>query len=145
MNCAAAREMMLVADRAELEGAAESELSRHVQSCADCSAVARRILTAERELARVVRSSAPRRAADEAIRQAPRRAPRRCWAWRAAPLAIAALLAAVLLGRRPLIEHALPLTLPPALGSHLAVEPPPGWSVAVFGADNPDIIVIWFY
>jgi hypothetical protein len=145
MNCVAAREMMLVADLAELEGTTESDLGRHVRGCADCAAAAQRILAAEQELGRAMRNVAPRRAADEAIRRARDGAPRTRWVWRAAPLAAAAALAAVLLWHRPLVDHVLPSTMPPALDARLAVEAPPGRSVAVFRTDNPDIVVIWFF
>ncbi|HEV8304798.1 MAG TPA: hypothetical protein VGQ25_07565 [Gemmatimonadales bacterium] len=149
MNCATARHMILEADLAEFDGTIDSELMEHVRACADCAAAVQRILTAERELREALRGAAPRRAADEAIRRA--RAPRRHWAWRAAPVAVAAVLAALLLGRRPLVDHALPPPPPPPpplpqpLEPHLAVEAPPGRSVAVFGTDNPDIVIIWFY
>jgi hypothetical protein len=149
MNCAAAREMMLDADPSELDGTIESELIQHVRTCALCSAAAQRIITAERELRHALRNAAPRLAADEAIRRATRRrlAPYRR-AWPAIALAAAATLAALLVGRPETTGPSLPPTPPPPpppAGSGLAVEAPPGRSVAVFRTDNPDIVVIWFY
>jgi anti-sigma factor RsiW len=145
MNCAAARDMMLEADLAELEGTIESELSRHVRDCAQCAAAARHILAAERELRHALSNAAPRLAADHAIQRATRRPPPYRRAWPAIALAAAATLAALLLGRPEPIGPGLPSTPPPRVGSGLAVEAPPGRSVAVFHTDNPNIVVIWFY
>ena len=63
--------------------------------------------------------------------------------WRAAPLAAAAGLAVVLVARRERVQQSLPPASP--IRSGLAVEGPPGRSVAVFQTDNPDIVVIWFF
>jgi hypothetical protein len=139
MNCAAAREMMLEADLTE------PELIEHVRACAQCSAVVERIRTAERALRHALRSATPRRAADEAIGRAKRHVPRYRRAWPAVALAAAATLAALLFGRPEPVVPRLPLTPPATVSSGLAVEAPPGRSVAVFRTDNPDIVVIWFY
>jgi hypothetical protein len=145
MNCAAARDMMLEADLAELDGIIDSELSRHVRACADCAAAARQILTAERELDRALSSAAPRLAADAAIRRATRPLPAYRRAWPAVALVAAAMLAALLFGPPKPVGPGLPPGPPPTVGSGHAVEAPPGRSGAVFSTDNPDIVVIWFY
>ncbi len=145
MRCAEAREQMLEADRTDLGGATESELSLHLRRCARCRGAADRILEAERELWRALAAATPRRGADEAVRLARRRARRRRWMWRAAPLAAAAVLAVALIARREEVEQTLPPASAPPIQSGLAVEGPPGRSVAVFQTDNPDIVVIWFF
>jgi hypothetical protein len=139
MNCAAAREMMLEADLTE------PELIAHVRACAQCSAAVQRIRTAERELRHALRSAAPRLAADHAIGRATHRLPLRRRAWPAVALAAAATLTALLFGRPEPVVPRLPPTPPSTGSSGLAVEAPPGRSVAVFRTDNPDIVVIWFY
>ena len=148
MRCAEAREQMLEADRTDLSGATESELSLHLHRCARCRGAADRILEAERELWRALAAATPRRGADEAVRLARRRARRRRWMWRAAPLAAAAVLAVALIARREQVQQSLPPASAPSIRSGrsgLAVEGPPGRSVAVFQTDNPDIVVIWFF
>jgi len=74
-----------------------------------------------------------------------RRAWRRRWAWRVAPLAAAAVLAVALIARREQVQQTPPPASAPPIRSGLAVEGPPGRSVAVFQTDNPDIVVIWFF
>lgn len=142
MTCATARDLMLEAERADLEGATDSELSRHVRTCAGCRAAAARILDAERALGDAFAAMTPRRRAEDAVAEAAQRAGRRHWAWRAAPLAAAAALAALLLARR---EPAVPPLSPLPTAAAIEVQPPPGRTVAVFHTDNPDIVVIWFF
>ena len=145
MNCAAAREMMLEADLSELDGTIESELIQHVRACAHCSVAVQRILAAERELRHALSNAAPRLAADQAIQRAARRVPPYRRAWPAIALAAAATLAALLLSRPESIGPMAQPTPRPMGASGLAVETPPGRSVAVFHTDNPNILVIWFY
>ena len=145
MTCAEAREWMLEADRTDLNGATESELSLHLRECARCRRAANRILEAERELWGALAAATPGRGADEAVGLVRRRARRRRWMWRAAPLAAAAVLAVALIARREQVQQSLPPTSAPPIRSGLAVEGPPGRSVAVFQTDNPDIVVIWFF
>jgi hypothetical protein len=73
MRCADARERMLEADRNDLAGATDSDLSRHLRGCAGCRAAADRILEVERELGRALAAAAPRGAADDPVVTAPRR------------------------------------------------------------------------
>src|SRR5437879_13833596 len=82
MTCADARERMLEADRNDLTGATDSDLSLHLRSCAGCRVAADRILEGERELGRALAAAAPRRAADDAVLTATRREVRRRWMWR---------------------------------------------------------------
>src|SRR2546427_7474831 len=136
---------MLEADRTDLNGATESELSLHLRTCGRCRRTAHRILEAERELWGALAAATPRRGADEAVGLVRRRARRRRWMWRAAPLAAAAVLAVALIARREQVQQWLPPTSARPIRSGLAVEGPPGRSVAVFQTDNPDIVVIWFF
>ncbi|HEY6158403.1 MAG TPA: hypothetical protein VIV88_13170 [Gemmatimonadales bacterium] len=145
MRCADARERMLEADRNDLAGATDSDLSRHLRGCAGCRAAADRILEVERELGRALAAAAPRRAANDAVLTATRRGVRRRWIWRSAPLAAAALLAAVLLGRHRPVERSWPSTQRPFAPADIAVEAPLGGSAAVFRTDNPDVVIIWFF
>ena len=144
MTCAEARERMLEAERTDLSGATESELSLHLRGCARCRRAANRILEAERELWGALAAATPVRGAEEAVGTVRRRAQRRRWVWRVAPLAAAAGLAVALLARREQVQQSLPPKAPPTRAG-LAVEGPPGRSVAVFQTDNPDIVVIWFF
>jgi len=145
VTCAEAIERMLEADPTDLSGAADSELSLHLRGCARCRRAANRILEAERELWGALAAATPGRGADEAVGLVRRRARRRRWMWRAAPLAAAAVLAVALIARREPVQRSLPPASAPPIRSGLAVEGPPGRSVAVFQADNPDIVVIWFF
>jgi len=90
-------------------------------------------------------AATPGRGADEAVGLVRRRAQRRRWAWRVAPLAAAAVLAVALIARREQVQQTPPPASAPPIRSGLAVEGPPGRSVAVFQTDNPDIVVIWFF
>ena len=145
MTCADARERVLEADRDDLAGATDSDLSLHLRSCAGCRVAADRILEGERELGRALAAAAPRRAADDAVLTATRRGVRRRWMWRSAPLLAAALFAAVLLGRRRAMEQAWPPARRPLAPADIAVEAPLGASAAVFRTDNPDVVIIWFF
>ena len=145
MTCAEARERMLEAERTDLSGATESELSLHLRGCARCRRAANRILEAERELWGALAAATPGRGADEAVGLVRRRAQRRRWVWRVAPLAAAAVLAVALIARREEVEPPLSPVNAPPIRSGLAVEGPPGRNVAVFQTDNPDIVVIWFF
>jgi len=148
VTCAEARERMLEAERTDLSGATESELSVHLRGCAPCRRAANRILEAERELWGALAAATPVRGAEEAVGTVRRRAQRRRWVWRVAPLAAAAGLAVALIARREQVQQSLPPASAPSIRSGrsgLAVEGPPGRSVAVFQTDNPDIVVIWFF
>src|SRR2546429_2996081 len=101
MTCLEAKGRMLEADRNDLAGATDSELSLPLRGCAGCRTAADRILEAERELGRALAGAAPRRAADEAVLTATRRGVRRRWVWRAAPLAAGAVFPAGAVRPRP--------------------------------------------
>jgi predicted anti-sigma-YlaC factor YlaD len=145
MDCRAARELMSTADRAALEAASEAALAAHLAHCASCRASARAILDAERELVRALAAATPRRSLEEVGRTAASRPAQRRWLWRAVPVAAAAVVAALLLGRPAPVRW---LPQGPTRFAHragIAVQAPPGRSVAVLRTDNPDIVVIWFF
>jgi len=145
LTCSTARELMLEADPLDLLGATQTELSLHVDGCTRCRTAAQRMLEVERELRDALGAATPRRSVNDAVRVARRRAWRRSWLWRASPLAAAAVLAIVWLGRRAPLQQPASPPIRPAGGSSVAVAAPPGKSVAVFRTDNPDIVVIWFF
>src|SRR5881396_1206205 len=111
MRCAEARERMLEAERTDSRGASESGLTPHLRACARCRRAANQILEAERELWGALAAATPGHGADEAVGLVCRRARRRRWMWRAAPLAAAAVLAIVWLGRPARLEQ--PALSPP--------------------------------
>src|SRR5207248_7035005 len=126
---------MLEAERTDLSGATESDLSLHLRGCVRCRRAANRILEAERELWGALAAATPERGADEAVALVRRRAQHRRWMWRAAPLAAAAVLAVALIARREQVQRSLPPASAPSIRSGrsgqsgLAVEGPPGRSV----------------
>src|SRR2546430_17714879 len=107
---------MLEAERTDLSGATESELSLHLRGCVRCRRAANRIVEAERELWGALAAATPERGADEAVALVRRRAQRRRWVWRVAPPAPAAGVARGLVAPR---QH-VPPPPPPA---HAAPSP----------------------
>ena len=143
MNCAAAVDLMLEAELADLAGITDSELSRHIRGCSPCHAAANRILEAEGRLRETLAAAAPRRTTAEAVQLAGQRRKRTRRLWQLGPLAAAAGLAGLVLTRHHAIELAPPLSPPPS--PRIAVAAPHGRSVAVLQTDNPDVVVIWFF
>lgn len=151
MNCAEARDRLLEADPAELEGRVESELWRHVEACGDCHALADRILSAQSALDATLAAIRPRAPVEAALqracaRVATARRPRR-W-WTVAPLAAAAGVAGLLLfgdgGSDMPGETWQPRPLQAVSG--VDVEAPAGQDVVVFDIkDRPDVVVVWFF
>lgn len=148
MDCRAVRDSLLDADLADLRGARESDVSRHLAGCADCRAAATRILEAEGALLRALQTPEPRRPIESVLAAARAEAGRRTMrrrAWRRwAPLAAAAGLGALVwIARR---EPPLPA---PAQDTRptptVTVEAPAGRNVAVLETGNPNIVVIWFF
>ena len=93
MDCAAARDEMLVADLEELRGEGHSALAVHLRSCTECRARATTLLGGHAALERGLAALQP---ADSTI-------PRlriRHWHWLPVPLAAAAGLALLLVGQQ---------------------------------------------
>ena len=151
MNCAEARDRLLEADPAELEGRVDTELRRHLRACPDCQALADHVLNAQSALEAALDGIRPRAPVDAALEQATARATAarrlRKW-WAAAPLAAAAGVAGLLLfgsgGSDMPGETWQPRSVETASGVH--VEAPLGQDVVVFDIkDRPDVVVVWFF
>jgi len=150
MSCEAARERLLEADLAELQGLGDGELARHLRSCARCRAQGRVILDQYAALEHALERQVP--ALDPADpRWQPRVLPRPARRWTVMiPLALAAGLAVLVVARRgrPALEPGGPpssVALAVWDNPGLDVQGPPGRTVAVFQTDNPDIVVIWSF
>lgn len=153
MKCDAVRELMLVCDPEDLHVDGTSELSTHLRDCAACGRVASRILMGQQALDEALASLGPRPAGQPASVGMPasslRRVTRR---WRALPLAAAAGLAALLIGRtlldRPVFDAPVP-----GPGARAAVGPadrlivlaPEEGQMVVFETSDPSVTVVWFY
>jgi predicted anti-sigma-YlaC factor YlaD len=147
MDCASARRAMLQADPAELAGDSESELGRHLQTCAACRAAAAAILAAERGLGEWLAAARPQGDAAEAAARAAATAHRRAAVRRlgaAGSLLAAAAAAAVLLLPRGRLPGGAPLAAATPQAVHFSVTAPPGSDVVVMHTSNPKIIVVWY-
>lgn len=156
MNCTEARLVLLEADRTTLEGEGEGPLAHHLAGCADCRARAEAILQGETLLAAGLREALPMPDLDRIIDLAREETPEviplaarfRRWATKGPgaaliPMAAAAALAALFLGRPPSLPG--PEFIPEPEQAGLAVEAPEGQSVAVLETSNPDIKVVWLF
>lgn len=146
-DCEQARSWMLEADLAELRAVGGSPLADHLAGCEECRRRAEAIVAGMAELdhalAELARPAATRRATLLRLR------PARVWRW-AAPLALAAGMAAVMLARRP-----APAEEPPGVTAEriarVLFAPAPvarsvdGRGVAVLETNDPDVTVVWFY
>lgn len=149
MTCETARELLLTADPADLEGSTGSPLADHLRTCPACRAAAEQLLTAQRVLRDVLGAGQSTDAADEVVRAAFRSAE-----WRRAtrvrlglPLAAAAVLAGLLV-----LRHTPDLPLQPntrnatAVPARFSVTAPPGRNVLVLQPpDSSNVIVVWFF
>lgn len=151
MNCETARELLLTADPAELEGSTGSPLADHLRTCPACRAAAEQVLTAHRALRDVLGAGQAADAADEVVHAAIRSAQRRRAAARRArlglPLAAAAVLAGLLV-----LRHTPDFPLRPdtpnatAVPARFSVTAPPGRNVLVLQPpDTSNVIVVWFF
>lgn len=127
MMCTEARDAMLVAEPCELCGAGDSELARHIASCAECKQVA---FALEAGLQRFARSVA-------------RRSARRIAAVAALPIAAAILvIVAVEPHSQTRRQPAVVLqSLPPA--SVVSVDVAPGQRAAVLKTADPTVTLVW--
>jgi hypothetical protein len=148
---------MLEADLPSLEGATDDPLARHIRECAECGVKARAIIEAEASLARALERAVPQPNVEGILRISGRgrtpsaltsgllrrfpRGPRSRYS--VLPLAAAAVLAAVFLGRPPALPG--PPYSPPRSPAGLDVQVPEGTNVAVLETNNPAITVLWLY
>ncbi|HTR20528.1 MAG TPA: hypothetical protein VMH88_06710 [Gemmatimonadales bacterium] len=153
MTCTDALRLLLEADPGVLAeaGSHDSDLARHLSTCARCRTAADRILEADATLRLGLAVPAPdaveatRRARAEAERRQRQR--RRVWQ-AGTPLAAAAVLAGILVMRHG--EGGGPgMTAAPAHAATgyrgVTVKAPPGRNVAVLNSDSSDVVVIWFF
>jgi predicted anti-sigma-YlaC factor YlaD len=154
MNCTEARDRLLEADLAEIQGEADTDLSLHLLGCAACRAVAERLSAEERSLAAALDAVRPRLGVEEALTRAEAESASRRGvltlplrkAWSLVPLAAAAAVAGILvtgnggqLPGEPIDVAAVSETPVPT------VVESTGQSVAVFETENPDIVVVWTF
>lgn len=146
MDCAAARELLLEADPAELSGDGDSPLAAHLRDCAACRARADAILAGQAGLDAALRTLASPSPGPKVIPLRPRRAMR--FAPAAASLvALAATVAAVMLAR----PHPAPRGASADDIARMLFRAPPvaraaaGQSVAVLQTSDPGVTVVWIY
>jgi len=152
VNCSEALDLLLEADLLELEVRGDSELAGHVRSCSECRTAAGRILEWQRELGESLSRARSRTSVEQALRIAAadaRRRSRRRRMWQVTiPLAAAAGMAGIIVGRNGgngALEQAWERSTRQA-AKGLDLVTPPGKDVAVFEVeDRPDIVVVWFF
>lgn len=149
LNCAEARERLLVADPEELRDRSRTTLGRHLAGCEPCAARAASILRGQRDL-----DDALSRIVAEATSGAPDISPRRRRLLTprvALPLAAAAAVLLMIAGERwawggddaelPTPEQVAATQREPIP----FVTPPEDRNVAVFDTGNPRITVVWMF
>ncbi len=148
MDCESARRLLLEADIPDLLAESDSELSRHLRTCAACRRAADLISRAERGLDAWLSAAGSRGDASFALAQAAATARRRAAIRRAGAaggLAAAAVLAGILLVPRGSAPPAGSAAASPAGGAAgFFVTAPPGRDVVVLHTANPNIVVVWF-
>ncbi|HYH79138.1 MAG TPA: hypothetical protein VEX86_05055 [Longimicrobium sp.] len=149
-DCERARAWMLEADLAELRGGGSSPQAEHLAGCADCRRRAEAILAGMAELDGALASLA--RTGTDARVIPLRRRPSPAWRaarW-AAPLAVAATVAAVVLARPPAPAGEPPGVTAERIARVLFPRAPvaraaEGRSVAVLRTNDPGVTVVWVY
>jgi hypothetical protein len=131
---------MLVADRAVLRGAGQSELARHLRTCADCRALASGIEGDTTLLGSLISGSA-----EAAMPVARRRRPWTALAIAALPVA-ATILIAVLFQLRnrvatPMHDTALPRER--VAMRTVSVDVEPGQTATVIRTKDPNVTIVW--
>jgi anti-sigma factor RsiW len=148
MNCQTARNLLLTAEVAELQGRGDSELSRHLGSCGRCRALAAELVGTLGELRRELQApeDSDIRSVRRAVLSAQRRRARARLLGRVVPLAAAAGLAGLLLARRGPPPGVRPAAVQEETLVHdVTVTAPPGRNLAVWHTDDPNIVVVWFF
>lgn len=151
MTCEAARELLLTADPAELEGSTRSPLADHLRTCPACRAAAEQLLTAQWALRDVLGAGQSAHTTDAVVQTAIRSAERRRAAARRLRLGLPLAAAAVLVGLLVLRRGPKPLSTPPAheafaAQARFSVSVPPGRNVLVLQQpDTSHVIVVWFF
>ncbi len=144
MTCDEARDLLLEAEPEALRGTGTSALALHLAGCAECRAMAVRVLAQQAALDRALTAMAEARLA------APARPARRRWRLATWGLAAAAGLAALLLARPDRPDGDGRLAAPPRLASAPAavdvdVSATPGRNAVVMKTADPTITIVWFF
>ena len=157
MICTDAQARLLEADLPVLRGEGDDPLAHHLRSCSRCQGIAATILEGEAGLAESLALVLPPLDLDEILERAeapekgkvvPITSRRPRWTRSGAgftliPLAAAAALTALFLGRTPNLPG--PEYTPELGRPGLNVEVPEGQSVAVLETSNPEITVLWLF
>jgi len=156
MKCTEVRMGLLEAELPVLEGLGDDPVAQHIRECSGCAEKARTILRGEASLARALEEAAPfpdlDRILDAAGIEPPEAIPLqprgRSWSRSRTgltllPLAAAAAIAALFLGRDPSLPG--PPYTPPEAQAGLDVEVPEGNSVVVLETNNSEITVLWLF
>ncbi len=157
MKCTDARGAILDADPAILQGLGDDPLATHIRACPSCARRAQAILREEAALSGALLRATRPPDLDRILREVaePGRhleAGRRRWLmtgggkrWGTAlfPLAAAAVLAFLFLGRQPTLPGTPYRPSPPPAG--LDVQAPPETNVAVLETKDPNITVLWLF
>ena len=137
MKCETAREQMLEAEIAELEGRGDSPLARHVAGCELCRAQAQRLLRGYADLNAGL-AALTRRSSMGAQK------PSRRWTrWMPLPLAAAAALALVLTRSSSTLVPQSELMLSLMFPEQPVVTPPAGKQAMIL--EKNDLTVVWLY
>jgi predicted anti-sigma-YlaC factor YlaD len=147
MDCERAQALLLEADVTELSGESDSDLARHLRTCAACRRGADAIRQAERDLGAWLAHAAPRTEESLAVARAAATARRRSAARRTAAvggMAAAALAGLVVLSRRSRPPAEAAAAPPAAAAPGFFVTAPPGREIVVLHTANPKIVVVWF-
>ncbi len=151
MNCAEARQAILDADPADLEGRGEGSLARHLRDCSRCEDLARAVLVEERALAQGLAEAVAAPELDAILDQVLGSDPKpgvfrfrlRRLGLTLLPVAAAAAMAALFLGSDPQLPGDPYLLPEPSQGLDLDI--PQGQNVAVLATKDPKITVLWFF
>ena len=152
LTCAEVQDLLLEADLPQLSGEGGDALADHLRTCGRCQETAWAILEGERDLGGILEALVPAPDLDALLAMAAgdvgganavlRRRFRRAIP-PLIPLAAAAALVALFLGREPSLPGEPPSLAPTPPG--LGLEVPEGRDVAVLATGNPDITVLWFF
>lgn len=152
MTCHEARTIILAAEPSSLVIPAPP-LAGHLEACAECRRLHRRVLAHEHELRTAYGATEPRHPAEQAARRAAstsavRRLRRRGLAL-AGTIGLAAAAAVLLMfagrGRHTTMRYLARSTPQPEDFSSIEVEFPDSTNALVFRTRNPKISVVWIY
>ncbi len=159
-NCEEAREWLLVAGPESLADAASSPVAGHLEMCASCRELAKRLRSSQDELEAAYLATSPRRGAVDVAQRAMdtvhsgvpimsinRRRRRLIAVAGMVGLAAAAALLVTIVGPSGVapVSPATPPAVAPDSAASIAVEVPEGRNAIVFTTRNPKVSVVWIY